>query len=139
MNDFRDTLNKLDNIGIHEDDDYHAHLDNEYETLYDAINEFEHIQNEMFNIKQQLENAIRNYVPDSYEHWKGKGLAQLDIIAGGEDYMSHDESITDLIQACQVRMQEIKQEMEETSVDKGEPEMEESSIASHGRRNRNEL
>lgn len=126
MNNLRDTLNKLDKIT--EDNDEYARLHNEYEGLYDAMQEFEEIQTELLELKERLSSAIRGYLPDSFQRWKAYGLAQLDVVAGGDEYMSNDESITDLIEECQERMEELKEEMQDAGVDQGEPEVEEESV-----------
>lgn len=122
--DFRDTLNKINPVQEDETQDREAKLAHELESLEDGIEELGSIREELLELKDRLSDAIRAYAPDSYLSWKSYGLAQLDIIAGGDEYMSKDETISNLIEDLEGEMEDIREElaggMDET-VDTGEP------------------
>lgn len=114
----------IDVLHIEEDDDLdrHAQLEHEYESLQDAIEEFQRIQEELLSLRSELVDAIRGYAPESLARWEAYGLAQLAIVAGSDEYMSHDESINNLIGDLEDKMAEIRDEMSvDETVDKGAP------------------
>lgn len=67
----------------------------------DAIDHFREIQEQLFDVIQELEHAIRTYTPHQYAYWQSYGLAQLKMIAGSDEYASKDDSINTLIKAVQ--------------------------------------
>ena len=67
------------------------------EDIMDGIEEFTDIQDRLFEIIEELTDAIRAYAPRSASYWSSHGLAQLKIIAGSDEYASHDKSINSLI------------------------------------------
>lgn len=130
MDPFRETLNKLDAVAEGESDDRAAQLAHELESMSDGIEELRDIQESLFELKERLADAIRAYVPDSFEYWRSYGLAQLSIVAGSDEYMSRDESINSLIEDLEGQMEETRDELEdlggereeiEDDVDRGVP------------------
>lgn len=69
------------------------------ERAEEAREEFEDIQNRLFQLIEELDNAIKYYLPSQHSYWEAYGLAQLKIIAGSDQYASRAESINDLIAA----------------------------------------
>lgn len=108
--DFRTTINKVD--AVVKEDDRSDRLRHEYESLQDGIEEMRSIQEELFELRERLHDAIAGYSPDNLEYWKSYGLAQLAVIAGSDEYMSRDESINSIIEDMEESMQEIRDELE---------------------------
>ena len=73
--------------------------------LQDGIDELRMIQEEFYELRDRLSDAIRSYAPSKLAYWQSYGLAQLDIIIGSDEYASAEESINTLIDS-------IKEEME---------------------------
>ena len=59
------------------------------------------IQDKLFEVIEELNDAIRAYVPNKYSYWQSYGLAQLKIVAGSDEYATRDQSINNLIKELQ--------------------------------------
>jgi len=66
--------------------------------IMDGIEEFTDIQDQMFELIERLDSAIRAYAPSQHSYWQSYGLGQLKILAGSDEYASNDRSINSLIQ-----------------------------------------
>jgi len=86
-------------------------LENELENMRDGIDEFQGIQQELFEVIERLNDAIRAYAPRQHSYWKSYGLAQLSIVAGSEEFASNDKNIGSLIEELMDEYEAIKQEM----------------------------
>lgn len=64
----------------------------------EGIDVLEDVQQKLFAVIEELDSAIRAYVPRSHSYWQSYGLAQLKIIAGSDEYAAGDKSINNLIQ-----------------------------------------
>ena len=69
------------------------------EDIMDGIEEFTDIQDNLFELIERLDSAIRAYQPRQHSYWQSYGLGQLKIIAGSDEYMSSssDRNISTLI------------------------------------------
>jgi len=101
-NDFRTLLENIDKKLLNED--------LSFEEAEDAIEELEDIQRNLFELRDRLADAIRAYLPEEYDYWKSYGLAQLAVIAGSDEYMSHDESINSLISKIENKISDDDEE-----------------------------
>jgi len=73
-------------------------LEAELDGVREGIDEFETIQEQLFEAIEALDSAIRAYAPRSHAYWQSYGLAQLKIVAGSDEYATHDKSINSLIE-----------------------------------------
>ena len=80
----------------------------------EGVDVLEEIQNNLFNLIDELTDAIRGYAPDKYSYWQSYGLAQLKIIAGSDEYAAGDKSINDLIEYLRKGPEDEMDESEET-------------------------
>lgn len=96
---------------VDEGEPNHGQLESEAEAMRDGIEEFEGIQEELFELIERLDSAIRAYAPRNHAYWKSYGLAQLSIVAGSEEYASHDKNIGSLIEELTDEYEAIRNEM----------------------------
>jgi len=66
--------------------------------LQDGIEAFTELREELLEFRERLDNTIRMYAPSESSYWRSYGLGQLAIIAGSEEYASHDRNIGSLIE-----------------------------------------
>lgn len=64
----------------------------------EGIDVLEEIQGRLFEVIEDLTDAIRGYHPSQLSYWQSYGLAQLKIVAGSDEYATHDKSINSLIE-----------------------------------------
>jgi len=97
-----DGPSRLDNLG---------RLEHEMDNMRDGIGELTEIQEELFQIIERLNDAIRGYVPNKHAYWKSYGLAQLSVVAGTEEYLSADKNIGSLIEELTDEYEAMKREV----------------------------
>jgi len=86
-------------------------MESQLENLRDGIQELEEIQNEFFETRERLVDAIRAYYPSQLPYWESYGLAHLAIIFGSDQYASADESIDTLIDKMRKDYKATKEHM----------------------------
>ena len=83
----------------------------------DGIDVLEEIQGRLFEVIDDLTDAIRGYHPSQLSYWQSYGLAQLKIVAGSDEYATHDKSINSLIEEIREKLAGEPDDYEDDGMD----------------------
>ena len=79
----------------------------------EAVDELRMIQEDLFDVIERLDAAIRNYLPHKHSNLEAYLLARLKIRAGSDQYMSNDPSIDKVIEMVEEELGEYDDDMDE--------------------------
>ena len=83
----------------------------------EGIDVLEEIQGRLFEVIDDLTDAIRGYAPRQLSYWQSYGLAQLKIVAGSDEYATHDKSINSLIEEIREKLAGEPDDYEDDGMD----------------------